>query len=450
MLAHTTGFPHSCRPDFPADRTIWLIALAILLSRLVLVVFAFRLDLHDAARYIQEAANLLQYGILSGMNTPDAEPLAHDMPGYPLILAGLMLLFKNPWLVARVAGALNAFAFTGAALLVYALLTAAGGSKRKAAGAMLLFALFPESFPYSVIEMPESLFLAFFLSSVLFTVWFLLEPRPGWLCLAFALLGCSVMLKPVSLPFAGVVVLAVVFRYWRQPALRRPVALALIGGLLAEAAVCSPWLIRNYRLFGSASFTTITGSNLFWYNYRYMLLDKGIPAQAVDSILDGELKRVAAETSGWETNPFIQTKALQKLVMSRIFADPLAYAWTVVKRYPNLYGGTGALDLIDMLSRAPRTQGARLDQTYANHPARRPLRIFLSVLLCLMYMLIVVGTVVMIRARLWRPLLLAVIPILYFSLIYGPVTASRYRLTMAPFFAILAAYGIPDRFRSKK
>ncbi len=116
MSVNITGLPDPGRPCFPADRTVWWIALAILLSRLVLVAFAFRLDLHDAARYIQEAANLLQYGTLSGMNTPDPRPLAHDMPGYALILAGLMLLCKNLWLVARAAGALNAFAFPGAAL----------------------------------------------------------------------------------------------------------------------------------------------------------------------------------------------------------------------------------------------------------------------------------------------------------------------------------------------
>jgi hypothetical protein len=427
------------------DRSVWRLAAAIFLSRIILIAFANRLNIHDADRYLQEAANLLQYGTLSGNTGPNPQPLAHDLPGYPLLLSLLMLAFNHMWLVLRVAAVVNACAFTGVALLVYRLLTVLGNTRLHAASAMLLFALFPESLPFSVFVMPECIFMLCFLGSVFVAVNYLLEPRKGALQLAFALLGCSAMLKPVSLGFAAVLVVTVLIRFWPKPQMRRTVMLAVASGLLLEAAICSPWVLRNYRLFGSASFTTLTGSNLFWFNYRYMLLDKGLPDAQVEAMLNEEMKRVAAETPDWDTNIFVQSRVLTKMVIAKIAADPIAYAKTVIKRYPNLYGGTGALDLIDMIVARPRPPIARLEQVYSDHAALQPLRIALSVLLCTMYVLIIAGTIVLIRKHSWQVLLLAWIPIMYFSALYGPVTSSRYRFVLTPFFALLASYGLPQK-----
>jgi hypothetical protein len=41
--------------------------------------------------------------------------------------------------------------------------------------------------------------------------------------------------------------------------------------------------------------------------------------------------------------------------------------------------------------------------------------------------------------------ILACIPILYFAAIYGPVTSSRYRGAMTPFFAMVGAFALLDK-----
>jgi len=47
-------------------RVMWYIALALFASRLLLVIFAFRLNGHDSDRYIREAVNLIRHGTFSG------------------------------------------------------------------------------------------------------------------------------------------------------------------------------------------------------------------------------------------------------------------------------------------------------------------------------------------------------------------------------------------------
>ncbi|MFB3815047.1 MAG: ArnT family glycosyltransferase [Terriglobales bacterium] len=433
--------------DIFRQRAVWYIALAILASRLLMVGFAYRLNGHDADRYVRVATNLIQYGTYSGLDSTNPPPEAHDLPGFPLLLAGLLLVFKDVWLTAKAIGILNAFAYTLAAIEVYGLVVLVGGARRVAAWAMALFAIFPESLPYSIFEMPESIFLAVFLASLLLLVIYLIEPRPLRLWLGFVLLGLSALIKPVSLFFVPVIVVAVLLRYRRHTNLHA-IAAALAAGLLIEAAVFSPWLARNYHTFGRVTFTTITGTNLFWYNYRLMLLEKGMSPADADALLQSELTRAAAETPGWYDNAVVRAKAVEKIALARILADPLAYANTLVKRSPRLFEGAAALDLVDMFARVPHPPGVPLGPLYADHPAMKPVRVALSVLLCLCYLLIVVGIVVLVRRRMWQPLLLAFIPILYFMAIYGPVTSARYRFAITPFLAMLAAYSVPERWRA--
>jgi hypothetical protein len=423
-------------------RVMVYLALALLVSRLLLVIFAFRLNGHDSDRYIREAVNLAQYGTFSGDGSNPPKPLAHDMPGFALIMAGLILVFKNLWLATRSVSALNALAFAITGIGVYRALLLVGSSQRIAAWGIALFGIFPESLPYSVFQMPESMFMAVFLASSIFAAQFLIDARPGLLISAFALLGVSVMLKPVSLFFAPVVVAVACFRYRRQRRHYRALAIGLLFGLLGEAAVCGPWLMRNYIRFGSVSFTTLTGTNLFFYHYRYMLLDKGLPPETVTSIMSSQYKKISEQTPDFESNIMIQAHAIQKFAVHQILADPLAYAWTLIKRYPGLYGGTGTLDLIDMMAHVPRGPSDPVSKVYANHPALWPLRVILSALLLSLYGLIIYGAIRLIKQRYWAPLLFTIIPILYFSAMFGPITASRYRFVMTPFLAMLAAFGI--------
>ena len=458
---------------FSRHRAVWYVALAILVPRLLLVGFAVSLTGDDGDRYLQEGVNLVQYHVFShyplraGHNIPGEagysltgptqagnaekgysghpQPTAHDLPGYPVILAGIMLLFKNLWVTARVAAVLNAIAFTFAAVELYGLLRLAGASRRVALWAMALFGLFPESFPYSVFHMPESFFLVAFLGCILLLIRYLREPAQATLLFAFMLLGVSILLKPISLFFAVPVLASICVRYREKSNNRARVAVAIVLGLLVEAAIVCPWILRNYRVFGVPSLTTVTGNNLFYINYPMMLADKGLSSEAIRSLQTAHIKTVEQQTPGFRTNAMVQSSALQKIVVSEIISDPLAYAKCVLKHAPRLYAGTGTFALLQLLGRMPddipMDDRSRLGMLRSLNWVLICVALSYALLLAL-YALAVRGLAVLLRQRQWSLLILACLPLFYFTVMYGPVTASsRYRLMMIPFLAILAGFG---------
>jgi len=82
------------------------------------------------------------------------------------------------------------------------------GSKGSVIAATLIFGFMPESFPYSVEYMPESMFL-------MFLVWclagFLNTEKPASCAASFALWGLSVLTKPIALYLGPVLALIAVF-----------------------------------------------------------------------------------------------------------------------------------------------------------------------------------------------------------------------------------------------
>jgi len=456
---------------FPRNRAVWWVALAILVSRLLLISFAVHLAGDDGDRYLKEGSNLIRYGIFShyplrsGHNIPgetgynltgpaqasdsggsdsrNPQPTAHDLPAYPVILAGLVFLLKDLWVVARVAAVLNAIGFTIAAIELYGCIRLAGAPRRVAVWAMVFLGISPESFPYSVFHMPESFFLAAFLGCIGLVVLYLREPRPATLLLAFALLGFTVLLKPISLFFFGPVVVLICVRYCNG-ANRARVAVALFLSLLLETAILCPWLVRNYRVFGTFSLCTVTGNNLFYINYPTMLADQGLSGEAIKSL---QLERLSAveKDPGFQTNAMVRANALQKIATLEIVRHPFACAKSVTKRAPRLYVGTGVFASLQLLGRMP--DNIPMD----DHRRLAVLRRLNSVSLCsilawallaALYLLAARGLVRLLRQHLWPVLILACVPLFYFTLMYGPVTASaRYRLLVTPFLAILAGFG---------
>jgi len=315
--------------------------------------------------------------------------------------------------------------------------------------AAALFAFFPESLPYSLFSMPESLFLMFFLWGVLLHAEFLRGGRVWQFLGSFVFLGASILSKPATLFFAAVF-LVWSLCFWprrKEPVSRR--MLWLVCGLLVEAAVVSPWVVRNRIDFGYTTLTTITGTNLFDSNYAMMLEDQHVPDPA------SVLTRQIAAYHG--SNPVEEARMKGTIAKREIFSHPRAYLLTNLKRHPRLYAGTGALALLRLLGNAP---GVAALETWQAHPSLstahllpRPV-LFLQlaswVFLSAVYLGAAVGALFLLHQRRWLWLAFTVLPLAYFAAIIGPVVYTRYRLPMDPFFALLTAYCILNITRSNK
>jgi hypothetical protein len=293
-----------------------------------------------------------------------------------------------------------------------------------------------------------------FLGCIFLLICYLRQPGQATLLFAFMLLGVSILLKPISLFFFVPMLASVCVRYCGKSNNRARVAVAMLLGLLVEAAILCPWIIRNYRVFGVPSLTTVTGNNLFYINYPMMLADKGLPSEAIRSLQIAHIEKVEQQVPGFRTNPMVQSNALQNFVVSEIISDPLAYAKTVLKHAPRLYAGTGTLALLQLLGRMPddipMDDRSRLGMLRNLNWVLIPFALSCA-LLFVIYALAVRGLVRLVRQHQWSLLILACLPLFYFTVMYGPVTtSSRYRLMMIPFLAILAGFGSASNSQGDK
>jgi len=430
-------------------RALWLVLVCILASRLILLGFAQWLPGDDGLRYLQEAENLVHYATFSHLPPPSPAPTTHDLPLFPLLLSAVLRFFPEPASAMRAMGVFNAIFFTAAAGAVFGLARLLTKDNRLPVLAAALFASFPESLPYSLFSMPESLFLMLFLWAVLLHAQFLRSGRAWEFLGSFVLLGASILSKPATLFFAAVF-LVWSLCFWprrKEPVSRRVLWLAC--GLLVEAATVSPWIIRNRIAFGSPTLTTITGTNLFDFNYAMMLEDQHVPNPA------SVLTRQIADYHG--SNPVEEARIKGTVAKHEILTHPRAYLLTNLKRHPRLYAGTGALALLRLLGDAPGV--AALD-TWQAHPSFSTAHLLPSPILFLqlaswiflgaVYLGAAFGALFLLHRRRWLWLALTVLPLAYFAAVIGPVVYTRYRLPMDPFLALLTAYCILTITRSNK
>ena len=178
----------------------------------------------------------------------------------------------------RTASAMNAVFFTLACAGLFGIARLLSGRASFAFAAVAIFASFPETWPYSLFHMPDSLFLFVFLWSIFLLISFLKTGVMWKFLFAFGLLALSTLIKPASLYF-GAVFAAWALLFW-PGRVRLWRSLGWIAcGFALQLAVLSPMIVRNRIVFGHSVLTTITGVNYFRENYR-MLLEDTRPAEA--------------------------------------------------------------------------------------------------------------------------------------------------------------------------
>jgi len=368
-------------------------------------------------------------------------PTAHDLPAFPAIASVVIYFVKSLPLAGKFISMLNSFAFAGAALVIYRITGSLGGPHFLSAMAMIVFGFSPESLPYSVFLMPESMFLFVFLLAVYCAIRFWQEQRIRYGILAFWLSAVSIWFKPISTFYFTVLIVAAVAiavrtRRWAQ------CTAVIAAGCLIQAFVMMPWMARNQREFGYPDISDVTGGNLFECNYRYMLEDLWHDQAKAAKYLHDLREKMEVENPTVQSNPLAEARLLAMVATTGIKAHPFGYIKTTLIRHPRLYAGTGTVALFRLL-------GLGFGDPLAKFPEPRIKVVFYAaqfvswlILLCV-YLCVFRGLVVLYRAGQHFALAVILINIGYFVFIIGPVVATRYRMVLLPFFAIAAAFGMP-------
>ena len=346
-----------------------------------------------------------------------AGPTAYWPIGYPLVLAALYAAF-GPTIVA--AKALNVVLGAATAVGVYGLGRAALGAGAGVLGGLVM-AAFPSHVMFSSLVMAEVTAIFILVVALYLTlVWTLGEERPsrwqlvtlGVLCAAAAMVRGEL----VFLPFALLFVWWAKSRSWRQAWAHT--GLALVG----MALLFVPWTVRNVVQMGwPVVATTGAGGALLQGHFAG---SEGRPDLYVMVVLQDRYAGLDNAEREVRMNNHATREALRfALTHPR---DELAL---IPKRLYYLY----------------RQDTAGVDWTQTNNPvlseaAAGRLRVLSNVYYYVVAGIAVAGAPLWLR-RLDASRLLVVLPVAYYSLLFGVafIGNERYHVPILPFLALAAA-----------
>lgn len=238
-------------------RGLWTVVALFLVPR-CLVVLLDVTPTSDAAWYFDRAVEWLAgHGYAE-----DGVPTAYWPPGWPMTLTAAFKTFGAGTLTVR--GINFVFACLGG-WLTYDLARRLFDSEVAGRAALLLLAIYPNSFGYIPLALTEVSY-----TTVLLALCWILVLRPGLLARAFAgiLLGYASLIKAQSIVFVPLF-----FAVWwlrGERTSRRLLDAALQGALVVIVAACVvvPWTLRNARVLGAfvpistnGGLTLLTGNN---------------------------------------------------------------------------------------------------------------------------------------------------------------------------------------------
>lgn len=222
--------------------------------------------------YYEIAENLLAgHGFSDAAAFPFA-PGAERMPLYPLLIAGIVYLFKSYWAVL----ALQIIVASVIPIIGWQISRLITESERLSFYVGFALALEPFSIMLSDVLLTETLFTIFFLVAIFFFLKYLQLANRRNVILAAIFLGLATLTKPTIqfLPF--LLAPLIIWRSRSIISLKRSAAHLLIFiGLFALTLV--PWMYRNHEAFGQTFLTVQSTKNLYMYlTPSVIALDTGI------------------------------------------------------------------------------------------------------------------------------------------------------------------------------
>ncbi len=443
------------------SKSTWTIFAVGIALRLALWSFQSAPEGDDGLRYLSESVNMVRHGVFSSASFMEAKnvppPSAHDLPLWPGIMAGYYWMTDSIRRTQYLAGLTNVFLCALGALMLCSMLKNKpfGFSDRQVAVGCGVYLFMPDTIIYSLCHMPDQLAV----TAIIVSLWFYFRAVSGRrLALVGATLSfvTAIYAKPICIPLSAALILALALIlkdvWWKR-------ATMMLACGLAVVACLHPWTVRNRHAFGTAGLTTISGTNLYVCNWGRLVeqLPSAEKAKEQES-----MKRF--ETSIQADDLMRQSQEKGAYAKERILAHLPQYGLFTLKRHPRLYGGTGTVALFRYLGLEricdclDALWGSGLSRGRAVNPDR-PYMIYekaVGVTVQVFSWMVLLGGYVLVLAGLWKGLcfvissrenrlqngLVYLCPILclvLLALVIGPITSTRYRFIMIPFFAMIAA-----------
>ncbi|MCJ7708157.1 MAG: glycosyltransferase family 39 protein, partial [Anaerolineales bacterium] len=389
--------------------------------------------------YVSLATSLVQGDGYTGGPGSSAD-LARP-PGYPAFLAAVFLtLGREAWKIVLAQQALG--------IVVCAALYWVGrqvGSPRLGLAAALIFSLMPNPALWSMVIVTEALFTALIVVGCACLVRYLVRGSSPALLGAGLGLGAGALVRPVGLVLLPVWVLLVFLRR-RSGGPRRAIAGGVTLLVLAFLLTTLPWMMRNQRVWGVLTVSSIGNWNLGYYIASATLADADhIPLEEARERIPISSVPQPGDTAEYLRVLLAHPISFLKTYISGTFSTLFGYGRTNLQA---ILGEPYPVGDILGAQRAGGVSGAwvRFVQGLRDPDQLRGLAsaAILISLPILAYFFAARGVL-----RLWRNggtarilALVSLATIASLLLPVGQVGNARFRVPMEPFLALLAAGGI--------
>jgi hypothetical protein len=425
---------------------IWVAAVVVRLANVVAMPMEPGILLgEDAWLYWANARSLLEHGTFADTAS------AGRMPGYFLLLAGLMGIFgPSPLAVLAVQALLDAVTCVLVGMIGARLSLSVG----LVAG--LLAAVWPNLVIMSASVLTDSFFMLPFTAMLYASVRFFESGSARWAVWTGLFLGFAVMVRAAAqyLPLAMVLLIVAVpllrERDWRK---------GLFAGLVflvALALPLAPWLHRNVTQFDSLALTSQGGVHLmYWVIPGVLSRTQDIQLeQAVQELREEFQAETESQGLGADRMNIFARDAVMKdfslALLSEIPLRDILSSWSSGMTINLISPAIGADPRVRTLSHPSFTGTSHLDlpsriTLYMQEASPTYLAVVAIGIAGAVFALLlqIYGFVLLARVSGWMAFL-GIAGMLYFLLISGPITAPKYRLPLEPVLIILQAMALVE------
>jgi len=408
----------------------------------------------DSHAYHETAVSLLRLGSFSATVDHPEIPQTYRTPGYPAFLALVYALLGESWSAAAFVQIFLSLLIIG---LTYAIAARIWNEKIGLWAAGIL-ALDPISFTYSLKVMTETLFTLLLVLFVLYGIRFLQSGgQPHWGLCSGLFLAAATSVRPLSSYLIYPAALG--FLAWGlfQKRLAVKLLIAILLLILPSLIFVGAWKARNYRLTGSAIYTSIEGF------YAYFWQGAAVIA-ARDHLSLEEAQRELGIGGGGRLERG-QDYRLRHPETALMTFEQLSERWgkegkEIIGNHPMLFARIYVGGILRMLTRPGVQQlmemiGLGKGSESLSGFRQKPLLLIPLALSLLFLGLLYLGVFLALWLG-WRTktfsieqLLIWGVTLYILALSGGPSAFSRFRIPMAPFWAMLCAAGY-SYWRSRK
>jgi 4-amino-4-deoxy-L-arabinose transferase-like glycosyltransferase len=217
--------------------------------RVLLIVFTHHGPMSDAYDYHILALNISEYGIFGH----DTIPTAYRPIGYPFLLSLVYTLFP----FYKAGQVLQSLLIVLSGYLIYQIILFFKSNSKIAIVGAFIWLFIPNTFGQSLLLLSEPLCTALLLLGIYIL---LKKSNTYWHFIAGIILGYSILTRPTALiP----IIFLLLFYLYKKKSLFKHLTLSIIVIIVGILCTITPWMMRNYVVFGKTQIATNGGINLW-------------------------------------------------------------------------------------------------------------------------------------------------------------------------------------------